>query len=253
MNDDKVTTIIAADYMYLVFLGDDNTISKIMNKLNNQEITEHNKKNLHTKKITESINKQKNKNKINKSANIYVKYEISNPCIELLDDEQVHKILLDDAKKSISKKSVPINKAKTITDNMSYNNNMLDNTPYNNSEINTFKKYVILDEGVEAAQCLTYADISSSEISSKNKNNNNNNTHSTKMFMLMAMINHDTHFKLSFPILQLDEEENPDKLIGKWLQDNDIEDIIKELTIRPVNIVGNEHEILVFTAHIITS
>jgi len=150
----------------------------------------------------------------------------------MLDEEHIQKILLDDVEKTIAKKN------KTI------NHNQLIPTL---GDIDIHKKYVILDEGVEAAQCLTYADISSMEISSKNKNN----PQVTKLIMLMVMVSYDSYYKLTFPILQLDEEENPDKLIGKWLQDNDIEDIIKELTIRPVNIVGSEHEILVFTAHIV--
>ncbi len=231
MNDDKMTTIIAADYMYLVFLGDDNTIQKILNKLNNPIIKKLN--NVHTKDSIDLTSTQKNNKNKNKSVNIYVKYEISDPCIGLLDDEQIQKILLDDVKNSITKKNaISANKIKLIE-------------YMTESEIDAQKKYVILDEGIEAAQCLTYADISSMEISSKNKN-----TPVAKTFMLMAMTSYDTHYKLTFPILQLDEEENPDKLIGKWLNDHDIEDEIKELMIRPVNIVGNEHEILVFTAHI---
>ena len=219
MNDDKITTIIAADYMYLVFLGEDDTIDRVMTKLN---------------KHTEYINKQYEANKTYKTHKTsksklkhqYIKYEISNPCVGILDEEQVQKILIDDAKKTIIK-----------------NNN---NGPVTDSQIDIHKKYVIMDEGVETAQCLTYADISSIDISfTKNRNN------ATKLMMLMVMINNDSHFKLSFPILQLDEEENPDKLISKWLKDHSLEDIVKELTIRPVNIVGNEHEILVFTAFII--
>lgn len=240
MNDDKMTTIIAADYMYLVFLSDDATIEKIMNKLNNpsnlsnpSNLLKSSEQKTRGQKHTKSTHK-----KTSQCTNVYVKSEIGNPCISMLDEEQIQKILIDDVKKNITKKnmSVPVNKIKTFEQ-------MTD------SEIETYKKYIILDEGIEAAQCLTYADVSSIEISSKNKNN----TPVAKTIMLMVMAEYDTHYKLTFPILQLDEEENPDKLIGKWLQENNIEDIIKELTIRPVNIVGNEHEILVFTAHIISS
>jgi hypothetical protein len=225
MNDDKMTTIIAADYMYLVFLGDDDTIGKIMNKLNNPSLNPR-----HNDQTDRRKNKQKQKQKDNPG--IYVKYEIGDPCIGMLDEEQIHNILLDDVKKTIAKKNISMNKVKTI-DQM------------NNEEIEMMKKYVILDEGIEAAQCLTYADVSAMEFSlSKNRN-------IVKMIMLMVMVRHDSHFKLTYPILQLDEEENPDKLIGKWLRENNIDDLIKELTIRPVNIVGDEHEILVFTAHVV--
>ncbi len=220
MNDDKITTIIAADYMYLVFLGDDETIDRVMTKLNKN--TENFNKQFEAEKSYKTLKSNKSISKLQ-----YIKYEISNPCVGILDEEQVQKILIDDAKKTVIK-----------------NNN--NNGPVTDIQIDIHKKYVILDEGVETAQCLTYADISSIDISfTKNRN------YTTKLMMLMVMINNDTHFKLSFPILQLDEEENPDKLISKWLKDHNLEDIVKELTIRPVNIVGNEHEILVFTAFII--
>lgn len=218
MNEDKITTIIAADYMYLVFLGEEETIDRVMNKLNK------NAENADKQNENDKSYKSYKSNKL-KPIHRYIKYEISNPCVGMLDEEQIQKILIDDAKKTINK-----NNTGPVTD----------------GQIDIHKKYVILDEGVETAQCLTYADISSIDISfSKNRNN------TTKLMMLMVMISNDTHYKLSFPILQLDEEENPDKLISKWLKDHNLEDIVKELTIRPVNIVGNEHEILVFTAFII--
>jgi hypothetical protein len=67
---------------------------------------------------------------------------------------------------------------------------------------------------------------------------------------LMVIVDTDSHYKLGYPILQLDEEENPDKLISKWLKDHSLEDLVRELTIRPINIVGNDHDILVFAAFV---
>ena len=65
MNDDKMTTIIAADYMYLVFLGDDNTIQKLLNKLNNPMTK--NSDDVPKKNTNNSMNRQKNKTKNNKN------------------------------------------------------------------------------------------------------------------------------------------------------------------------------------------
>lgn len=169
MTDDKITTIIAADYMYIVFIGSNEELGKIINKLNTQE------------------NNKKNKD-------IYLLCSITEPCINMLDGELI----------------------RGIADN----------------------KYVILDEGVETTQCLIYADISSND--SSNAINN--------MSLMMVINTFDSYYKLSYPILQLEEEENPDKLIRKWLIDHNLTSEIKELTIRPVNIVGNEHDILVFSA-----
>ena len=87
-----------------------------------------------------------------------------------------------------------------------------------------------LDEGIETAQCLTYAE------GYKN------------FYMLLEIIHEPTHFRLTFPILQLDEEVNPDELISTWIIKNNISNIAKDLTVKPVNIVGIEHDILVFAA-----
>jgi len=68
--------------------------------------------------------------------------------------------------------------------------------------------------------------------------------------MLMVLSETETHYKLRFPDLQLEEEENPDILISNWLKENDLSDIVRELIIRPINIVGTEHDILVFAAFV---
>jgi len=197
MNNDKLTTIIAADYMYLIFLGSNIIIDKIIKKLNKKVDVRYD--------CDKAYKTYSRIYKTNKVKQIYVKCELNNPCISLLEDDDIRCII---------------------------ENNYNDN-----------KKYIILDEGIETAQCLTYADISSNETLLKGGNISN-------LMMLMVLLEDNSYLKLSYPILQLDEEENPDKLISKWLKENNIEDIVKELIIRPVNIVGNEHEILVFSAFI---
>ncbi len=146
----------------------------------------------------------------------------------MLEEENIQTILKDDAINTIKKK------------------NNSDDVLITNKDIDIHKKYVILDEGVETAQCLTYADV----IPNDNMLGILRKRNMADTIMLMTMIVNDSHYTLSFPILQLDEEENPDKLISKWLKDNHLDDVVKELTIRPVNIVGNEHDILVFSAFI---
>lgn len=191
------TSTISADFMYLVFLGGEEIITKITNKLNN-DIKTDNK----SKKIKNYI---------------YVFHDMDTPCINMLETEQIQTILRNDVINSIKKKDV--------TD----------------SDIDKYKKYVIMGEGVETAQCLVCANVSNKEIDTEN---------SIKFTMLMVMIDENSHYKLSFPAIQLGDEENADKIVSRWLKDNKIEDIIKELTIRPVNIVGTEHDILVFVAFI---
>jgi hypothetical protein len=194
-----MTTIIAADYMYLIILGEEKIIKKIVDKLNKQS----------------EDNKQKTQ---------YTMCKIDKPCAELLDDDYIQSILINEAK-----------------DIVSINN---DDKQIIDSDIDRYKKYIVFDEGIETAQCLTYADILSTEISYYKNNNKENNS------MLMELIDTNTYYKISYPILQLGEEVNPDDLISAWIINNDIVSLAKDLTIKPVNIVGTEHDILVFAAYI---
>jgi len=206
--------------MYLVFLGDDDVMSDITDRLNSMEKKTEIEKN--------KSNKSNKFNKFNRSRpkHIYIKTEIDNPCIDVLDDINLQKILTNDAIKLIKKQKG--------------NDNSND---ISQEEIDANKKYIVMDEGVETAQCLTYADMSCPGSINIDKRDALNKT-----MMLMVMIDSDTHYKLSFPILQLDEEENPAELIETWLKEHELKDLVRELTISPVNIVGNEHDILVFSA-----
>jgi hypothetical protein len=231
MNNTKGTTIIAADYMYLVFLGNDETIGKMINKLN-KHAENPQEKSLEFDKSTKSYKTIKNK-----VIHIYVKSEVNSPCIDMLEEDHIQQILVDDAVKHIKQNRMikPLklgscDKTNEITE----------------GDIDVSKKYVILDEGIETAQCLTYADVSSNDFASAKRK-----TPICDLMMIMVMIGTDSHYKLSYPILQLDEEANPDKLVSKWLSDHDIsKDDVYDVSIRPVHIVGNEHDILVFSAFV---
>lgn len=228
MNDNKGTTIIAADYMYLVFLGSDETVSKMVEKLN---------KNVEKTQVSSLEPNKSHKNQKNKSLHIYVKTEMSNPCINMLEEDQIQQILIDDAVKHIKKmrlikqqKVGSIIKEYQITD----------------VDIDMHKKYVMLDEGVETAHCLTYADVSANDIAAAKRR-----TPTNDLMMIMVLISTESHYKLSYPVLQLDEEENPDKLVSKWLSEHEIsKDDVHDVSIRPVHIVGTEHDILVFSAFV---
>lgn len=241
MNSEEPTKIIAADFMYLVFLGDNDIIGRLVEKLN--------------KNFNDSINNNINNNNYNSNKyksgkqfkSIYIKHDICTPCIEMLESEQIQTILKEDAINQIKKQRLSRLSTVTTTSLTTSSTLLTENkrTIINDDDIDTQKKYVVPDEGVESTQCLTYADVSCTE-----KNVSKHKTQIKNLMMLMVMNDTGTHYKLSFPILQLDEEENPDRLISRWLKEHDIEDLIKELTIRLVNIVGNEHEILVFTAFV---
>lgn len=198
MNNDKFTTILSADYMYLIFLGNTNIIDKIIKRLNKKSDVQDGKMYKIQKGPYKSFAPKKIKN-------IYIKCPLHDPCVGILENDNIQTLISDDK---------------------------------------SMNKCIILDEGIESAQCLTYADISSNDTIIRNSN-------ISSLMMLMKLVEDNSYIRLTFPILQLDKEENPDKMIGNWLKENNLDDVIKELLIRPVNIVGNEHEILVFSAFII--
>ena len=233
MNSEKAVTI-QADYMYLIFLGDTDTIDKIVEKLNkNDEKINNEKTNNEPNKLNKERLIQTDKNK---QPLIYIKCEINNPCINMIEEDHIQKILTDDALKQIETLRAKNKKS---------NNKENKNVEVTDSDIDSNKKYIKLDEGVETAQCLTYADVSSNDVAAIKRK-----TPGPKLVMVMVMMKNDSCFTLSYPILQLDQEENPDKLISKWLKEHNLKSIVRELTIRPVHIVGNEHDILVFSAFV---
>jgi hypothetical protein len=215
----EMTTIIAADYMYLIILSDDSTIDKVLNILNSNDDIIDDKNNDNDK------NKKHQKNRKNKkNRSIYIKHDIHVPCSELIYSDGLKNMLIDEAKEyAIKNNLIPIESIDS------------------DDEIDLYKKYIVFDEGIESAHCLTYADITSS---------NNLDKINNRTTMIMELQPVGAFYKLTFPILQLDEEENSDKLVGKWMKENNLCEIIKETSIKPINIVKSQHDILVFTAYV---
>lgn len=107
------------------------------------------------------------------------------------------------------------------------------------SEI-TLDKTIIIDEGIETSHCLTYAEILSTY-----------DNIDPNLMLLLRVDNMHTYYKLSFPIIQLEKEEKPEILISEWLKQNNVNNLINEIIIRPVDIIKNKHTILIFLAYII--
>lgn len=106
------------------------------------------------------------------------------------------------------------------------------------SEI-TLDKTIIIDEGIETSHCLTYAEILSTY-----------DNIDPNLMLLLRVDNMHTYYKLSFPIIQLEKEEKPEILISEWLKQNNVNNLINEIIIRPVDIIKNKHTILIFLAYI---
>ena len=97
-------------------------------------------------------------------------------------------------------------------------------------------KCITFSEGVEQAQTLTYAE-----------------GYDKYYKMLVELENSSTKINIKFPKISLndiDDEALPEKLISNWIKKNKLNNIMTNLIIRPVNIVGYDNDILVFAARV---
>lgn len=100
------------------------------------------------------------------------------------------------------------------------------------------KKHIVFDDGIEKAHCYIYADADDNQKASKN------------LWMLMTITENKTNIKISYPILQVDDEENSEKIINKWLTTNKLNEFIDTIAVRWISIVGKSNDILVFAGYI---
>ncbi len=92
---------------------------------------------------------------------------------------------------------------------------------------------VTLGTDVEIAQCYTYAE------GYENKN-----------YMLMCMENNNNNMILTFPKIKLNENDDPEETIYNWLKKKKVSKSVKK-TIKPITLVGEHDEILVFAVKLI--
>jgi hypothetical protein len=94
-------------------------------------------------------------------------------------------------------------------------------------------KYVIFREGTESAQPLTFAE-----------------GYDRSLFMILEVENTDDAYYIGFPRLNLEEEIEPEKMIESWVKTNNLRKTMSKVYIKPIHVVGNENEILVFAAKV---
>jgi hypothetical protein len=122
--------------------------------------------------------------------------------------------------------------------NIRYVSNRID-TPcvdLNNNIINLFNgenEYIEFAEGVEQAQTLTFAE-----------------GYNKSYKILFEVEKFDSKIEIRYPKLSLEDETEPEKLISSWIKKLKLVELMEKIIIRPVNIVGNVNEILVFAARI---
>lgn len=172
MSNDEVTTV-AADFMYLVILGDEDIIDRLTEAMNNNSL----------------LNENNNR--------IYASVPIDQQVDYLPESDEFQKMLRSDA-----------------------------------DDTRSDKKYFVMGEGVETAQCYTCGE------GYVNAN------------MLIEIEEGTENFTIRYPILNLDDEVNPEDLISSWVINNKVTNVIDNLNVRLVNMVGTKHDILVFAAYV---
>jgi hypothetical protein len=111
-------------------------------------------------------------------------------------------------------------------------NNSLDARKLELEEI--FEKDVILDDGVEAAQCRTYAE-----------------DYKKDLYMLMSLEEDGEGLKFGFPKIDFGDEEYPENIAEKWLKQKvkKMPNGIKK-NMQPIAIVGINQNILVVASKV---
>lgn len=106
-------------------------------------------------------------------------------------------------------------------------------TDIDNFDINKIKN-VIIDDGVETAQCYTYAE-----------------GYNSQSYMLMSIIENDNEYILGYPKFELNDEEDPELIVEDWFKKK-----IKKLpsgfrkNMKLITVVGINTNILVLATKI---
>lgn len=114
---------------------------------------------------------------------------------------------------------------------------------------------IIIDEGTESAQSFAFARHSFIHDKS-NINEDIINYESIYMLIELELIldnnnNEDEYYKLKFPKLELQDNDDPEEVLLKWVKNSGckVSNNMKK-TIKPITLVGCNEDILVYTAKI---
>lgn len=190
MSNDEVTTV-AADFMYLVILGDQDIIDNLAVAMN----------------VSSDNNRA------------YVSVPIDKQ-IDYLPETDEFQMILRYGMSAINRPSDSDAGADVISNDS------------DDTQKSSFDKYFRMGEGVETAQCYTCGE------GYVNAN------------MLLEIEEETDSFAIRYPILNLDDEVNPEDLISSWIINNKVTHVIDNLNVRLVTMVGTEHDILVFAAYV---
>jgi len=108
---------------------------------------------------------------------------------------------------------------------------------------------IIIEEGTESAQSFALA--RHSFIHNKTNINDDEFNHSTYMLVQLEFCEDNNSYKLKFPKLELQDDDDPEEVLLKWVKYNGckISSNMKK-SIKPITLVGCNEDILVYTAKI---
>lgn len=110
---------------------------------------------------------------------------------------------------------------------------------------------IIIEEGAESAQSFAFARHSFIY----NKTNSQEDFFNGSTYMLVELEildnNNEDYYKLKFPKLELQDDDDPEEVLLKWVKHNGckVSSNMKK-TIKPITLVGCNEDILVYTAKI---
>ena len=114
---------------------------------------------------------------------------------------------------------------------------------------------IIIEEGTESAQSFAFA--RHSFIHNKTNSNDDIFTNSTYMLIELELDTDNNNYKLKFPKLELQDDDDPEEVLLKWAKssynlDSYNSKFIANMkkTIKPITLVGYNEDILVYTAKI---
>lgn len=150
-------------------------------------------------------------------------------CLIILSDRTTMDELIEEIR-SVN----PIDKTQYISvkiDNPSANksNELMRLLNESSSESDPRTKSVLIDDGVEVAQCYTYAE-----------------GYSSKTYMLMTLTENDCSYTLGYPKFDLGDEEDPETLVEDWFKKKikKVPNGVKK-NIKYITVVGTNTNILV--------
>lgn len=238
MTENEITTV-AADYMYLVVLGSPDIMRSIAAEMDKASLKKDGRKRYISTDIDDQIDYLPETEELQ---NILL--EEARLRLDIKENDKMSEEVTDDSQDNSQNNSQENSQDDTQDDlsDITKDDNTYDqddddgddddDDDDNGNALRSDMKYYVMAEGMETAQCHTCGEGY------------------VNVHMLIEIDQTDQNFKITYPVLNLDDEVNPEDLIGEWVETSGISHLIDSINIRLVYMVGTQHDILVFAAYV---